>query len=49
MGAYDLQVLQVPLPEFEALLVSGDMLLPSITTGFLALKQLKALGLLAPN
>jgi hypothetical protein len=41
-----LQVLQVPLTDFEALLVSGDMLLPSVTTGFLALKQLKTLGML---
>ena len=41
-----LQVLRVPLDEFKALMLSGDMLLPSITTAYLALDALKDKGLL---
>ena len=40
------QVLRVPLDEFRALLVGGDMLLPSVATGFLALERLREEGLI---
>jgi hypothetical protein len=40
------QVLRVPLDEFRALMLSGDMLLPSITTAYLALDALREKGLL---
>jgi hypothetical protein len=39
-------VLRVPLDEFRRLMVGGDMLLPSITTAYLALDKLKEEGLL---
>jgi hypothetical protein len=40
------QVLRVPLEEFKALMLSGDMLLPSITTAYLAMDKLREQGLL---
>jgi hypothetical protein len=40
------QVLRVPLDEFRRLMVSGEMLLPSITTAYMALDKLKEQGLL---
>lgn len=40
------QVLRVPLEEFKSLMVSGDMLLPSITTAYLAIDKLREQGLL---
>jgi hypothetical protein len=39
-------VLRVPLDEFRRLMVGGDMLLPSITTSFMALEKLREEGLL---
>lgn len=36
----------MPLEEFRALMVSGEMLLPSITTAYLAMEKLKECGLL---
>jgi hypothetical protein len=41
-----LQVLRVPLEEFRSLMTSGDLLLPSVTTGFLALQRLQQMGLI---
>ena len=40
-----IQVLRVGLPELRRLMVSGDMMLPSITTCMLALQKLEALKL----
>jgi hypothetical protein len=40
------QVLRLPLDEFRRLMVSGEMLLPSITTAYMALDRLAELGLL---
>lgn len=40
------QVLRVPVEEFKRLMLGGDMLLPSITTGFMALERLQQEGLL---
>lgn len=40
------QVLRVPVDEFKRLMLGGDMLLPSITTGFMALERLQQEGLL---
>jgi hypothetical protein len=41
------KVLRVPVAEFEErLMLGGDMLLPSMTTGFLALRRLRAMGLI---
>jgi hypothetical protein len=39
-------VLRLPLEEFRALMVSGEMLLPSITSSYMALDKLTELGLL---
>jgi len=39
------QVLRMPLEEFRALMLGGDMLLPSITTGFMAIDKLREQGL----
>lgn len=36
----------MPLDEFKTLMLSGEMLLPSITTSYLALDKLRELGLL---
>jgi hypothetical protein len=36
----------VPLDEFRRLMAGGDMLLPSITTGFMALERLREEGYL---
>lgn len=41
-----LQVLRVPLAEFRQLMVSGEMMLPSITTAYMALEKLNSLGYL---
>lgn len=41
-----LQVVRVGLPELRRLMLSGDMLLPSVTTCFLALERLQEQGLL---
>jgi hypothetical protein len=41
-----LQVLRVPLEEFRSLMTSGDLLLPSVTTAFLALQRLQQMGLI---
>ncbi len=40
------QVVRVGLPELRRLMLSGDMLLPSVTTCFLALERLQQQGLL---
>lgn len=40
------QVLRVPLDEFKRMMLSGEMLLPSITTAYMALDKLKEEGLL---
>lgn len=40
------QVQRVSVEAFEELMVGGDMLLPSVTTGFLALRQLRQRGLI---
>jgi hypothetical protein len=36
----------MPLEEFRALMLGGDMLLPSITTGYMALDRLREEGYL---
>ncbi|KAF8056764.1 RD21A [Scenedesmus sp. PABB004] len=41
-----MEVLRLPLDEFRWLMVSGEMLLPSITTAYMALDRLRELGLL---
>lgn len=41
-----LQVLRVPMEQFRSIMLSGDMLLPSITTAYLAMDVLKEKGLL---
>ncbi|KAF8056772.1 hypothetical protein HT031_006270 [Scenedesmus sp. PABB004] len=41
-----MEVLRLPLDEFRRLMVSGEMLLPSITTAYMALDRLRELGLL---
>lgn len=41
-----MEVLRVPLEEFKSLMLSGDMLLPSITTAYLAMDRLREQGLL---
>ncbi|KAF8056760.1 TGD2 [Scenedesmus sp. PABB004] len=41
-----MEVLRLPLDEFRRLMVSGEMLLPSITTAYMALDRLHELGLL---
>ncbi|GBF98548.1 hypothetical protein Rsub_11878 [Raphidocelis subcapitata] len=41
-----LEVLRMPLEEFRALMISGDMLLPSIATSYLAIDKLKEEGYL---
>lgn len=41
-----LQVLRMPLDDFRRLMLSGDLLLPSITTAYMALDRLQSLGLL---
>jgi hypothetical protein len=40
------KVHRVSLDEFRKLMLGGDMLLPSITTGFMALEKLREEGLL---
>lgn len=40
------KVLRVPLDEFRALMAGGDMLLPSIATGYLAIDKLREEGYL---
>jgi len=42
-----MQVERVPLPELRRIMLSGDMLLPSVATCFLALEELQQRGLLA--
>lgn len=39
------QIQRLSLDDFQKLITSGDMLLPSITTGFLALQHLRTQGL----
>ncbi|KAI7843822.1 hypothetical protein COHA_002720 [Chlorella ohadii] len=41
-----IEVVRVGLPELRRLMLSGDMLLPSVTTCFLALERLQEQGLL---
>ncbi|PRW56079.1 NUDIX hydrolase domain-like [Chlorella sorokiniana] len=41
-----IEVVRVGLPELRRLMLSGDMLLPSVTTCFLALERLQQQGLL---
>lgn len=41
-----LQVLRVPLDQFRKVMVSGDLMLPSITTAYMALDRLKEQGYL---
>lgn len=41
-----MEVLRMPLEEFQKLMLGGDMLLPSITTGYMAMDKLRAEGLL---
>ncbi|WIA21290.1 hypothetical protein OEZ85_000523 [Tetradesmus obliquus] len=41
-----MEVLRVPLDEFKRMMLSGEMLLPSITTAYMALDKLKEEGLL---
>ena len=36
----------MPLDEFRALMLGGDMLLPSITAGYMAIERLREEGLL---
>jgi hypothetical protein len=46
VAATYLQVLRVPLDAFRRIMLSGEMLLPSITTAYLALDKLQEQGLL---
>jgi hypothetical protein len=41
-----IEVLRVPLSQFRKLLSSGEMLLPSVATGYMALERLQEEGLL---
>ena len=43
--AAGIEAVRVPLREFRRLAASGEMLLPSVATGWIAIERLKALGL----
>lgn len=44
LRAAAVQVLRMPLEEFELQMVSGDMMLPSITTAYMAIRELQKRG-----
>lgn len=41
-----IQVLRVPISELKRIMISGEMLLPSVTTCYLAFEVLQSRGLL---